>query len=289
MIACIACGGTTWAPLWDVLCRCGECGFIRAAELPSPEELAAIYTSAYFQGDEYGDYLADRDVHRRNFAARWNDMRRVAGPLSTVYEVGCAYGLFLEYLSSQGVTAEGIDVCGESVELARRELGQRATAGDFLTAPIEPGAHQAFCLWDTIEHLAHPEQVVSRVVELLPPGGWLFLTTGDIGAPLARLRGRRWRMIHPPTHLQYFSRRTMRGFLARHDLEVVEIKSVGVYRTLHSVLAGLTALGRGWTRTVAARLQRTLSIPWQQRLGAWVNLGDIMTVAARKPLERRPA
>ena len=282
MTACIACGGQDWEPLWDVLCCCRACGFVRAAELISPADAAAFYTPEYFAGQEYGDYLSDRDVHLRNFAARWRDMRRVAGEIPSVFEVGCAYGLFLEYASSQGAQAAGIDVCAPAVAHATGRLGQSATCGDFLSRPIAAGEYHAFCLWDTIEHLPHPEAVIARVVQLLPAGGWLFLTTGDIGSAVARLRGRRWRMIHPPTHLQYFSRETMRQFLARHGLKVVETKSVAVYRTLHSVLGSLSVLGKGLSRSLAARLSRSIPVGTQQRLGAWINLGDIMGVAARK-------
>lgn len=282
MTSCIACGADTWEPRWDVLCHCRRCGFVRAANLLSAADVEGIYTEDYFSGEEYGDYLADREVHVRNFAARWRDMRRIAGEIPSVFEIGCAYGLFLEHASSQGAIAAGIDVCRPAVEHAAQRLGQRAIAGDFLSAPMAAGEYRAFCLWDTIEHLPHPEAVVARVVELLPPGGWLFLTTGDIGSPLARLRGRRWRMIHPPSHLQYFSRHSMRQFLERHGLEVVEIRSISVYRTLHSVLSGLRALGRGFSRTAAVLLSRTVPVGVQQRIGMEVNLGDIMLVAARR-------
>jgi SAM-dependent methyltransferase len=208
-------------------------------------------------------------------------MRRIAGEIPSVFELGCAYGLFLEYAASQGARTAGIDVCGPAVEHAQR-LGQRAIAGDFLSCPIAAGEYCAFCLWDTIEHLPHPEAVVGRVVELLPSGGWLFLTTGDIGSPLARLRGHRWRMIHPPSHLQYFSRHTMRQFLAREGLTVVEIRSISVYRTVHSVLSGLRALGQGHSRSAALLLSRAVPAGVQRRFGMRVNLGDIMLVAARR-------
>ena len=283
MTACIVCGAEEWAPQWEILCRCRPCGFVRAAEMPSDAATAEIYSESYFAGNEYGDYLADRDVHRRNFAARWRDMVRLAGRIDTVFEIGCAYGLFLEYAASQGATTAGIDVCGPAIEHARQQLGQRATVGDFLTTPLAADQYEAFCLWDTIEHLPHPEAVIARVVALLPPGGWLFLTTGDIGSATARFRGRRWRMIHPPTHLQYFSRDTMRRFLTRHGLNVVEIRSIGVFRTLHSVLSGLSVLGKGPARALAVQLRKVIPITTQQRIGTWINLGDIMGVAARKP------
>ncbi|MBI2823292.1 MAG: class I SAM-dependent methyltransferase [Planctomycetia bacterium] len=255
---------------------------MRAAELPTPAAATGIYTEAYFFGQEYGDYLADRQVHVQNFAARWRDMRRLADDVNTVFEIGCAYGLFLEYASAHGARAAGIDVCGEAVAHAASELGQRVIVGDFLTSPIAAGEYQAYCLWDTIEHLPRPDLVVERIERLLPPSGWLFLTTGDVGSPLARLRGRRWRMIHPPTHLQYFSRRTMTQFLARHGFAIVEAKAISVYRTLHSVLSSLTALRKGFTHSAASAISRLIPIGGQNRMGMWVNSGDIMFVAAQK-------
>lgn len=282
MAPCIVCDADDWTPLYEVLVRCRNCGFIRATHLPNPEELAQIYSSEYFTGEEYGDYLADAAVHMRNFDFRIRDMRRVAPELKSTFEIGCAYGLFLAAASSAKLRAAGVDVCGEAVRHAVEHLQQNALAGDFLTTPLMPGEYESFCLWDTIEHLPHPEAYISRVRDLLPPGGWLFLTTGDIGSLVARLRGSRWRMIHPPTHLQYFSRTSLSRLLERYDLQVASVRSVGVYRTLHSLLSGLCALGRGPLRPLARSLHQCLPVWLQNALGTRLNLGDILFVAAKK-------
>lgn len=282
MPACPVCEADQWARQWDILCRCQQCGFVRAAELPDEQESNQLYTAEYFQGQEYGDYLADREVHRRNFAARLRDMERLAGPLKSVFEIGCAYGLWLELLSERGIRAAGIDISSEAVRYATEQLGQQASQGNFLQAPLAAGEFEAFCLWDTIEHLSDPSATIERAAQLLPEGGWLFLTTGDIGSRMARWRGRRWRMIHPPTHLHYFSRATIKRLLARHGLTVVEIRAVGVYRTVHSVLSSLAAVGKGVSRGIGGALATTLPQRLQKRVGAWVNLGDIMFVAAQK-------
>ena len=283
MADCIVCGEDRWESRWGILCRCRGCGFLRAAEIPSPDAATRLYADRYFSGKEYGNYLADRDVHLRNFAARLRDMHRLAGPLKCVFEIGCAYGLSLDLMSRHQIHAEGLDVCREAVEYAVEQLGQRATVGDFLSTPLTSGAYDAFCLWDTIEHLPQPEPVVQRIAASLRPGGWLFLTTPDTGSLVARWRGRRWRMIHPPTHLYYFSRPTVRQFLKRHGLTVMQVKSVAVFRTLHSVLGGMAALRPGLSGAMAARLKALLPERLQRRVGAWVNLGDIMFVAAMKP------
>jgi hypothetical protein len=248
------------------------------------EQVRRLYQEEYFQGEEYGDYLADALSHRKNFAARLRVMKRVAGgDPGPVFEVGCAYGFWLECCSVAGVESAGVDVCVEPVRHARMEMGQDARLGDFLTLHLPRGKYRSVCMWDTIEHLADPEAFVARAFELLPPGGWIFLTTGDIGSVYASWRGPRWRMIHPPTHLQYFSADTMRRFLTRHGFRVRRIQSAPMYRNVGETLDRLATLGKGVSRP-AARALKGLLPGWVKRLGVWLDLGDIMFAAAQKPV-----
>src|SRR5262249_887952 len=124
---------------------------------------------------------------------------------------------------------------------------------------------------------------VERLFQLLLPGGWFFATTGDIGSKNARRAGPGWRMIHPPTHLQYFSGQTMTRFLERRGFEVAAIHSTSVYRSIRGVLSGLLLFERGMKRRAAWLADKLL--PWwvQERLGFWLALGDLMRVCARKP------
>lgn len=279
---CIVCSGSQWRPHFMVLEQCGQCGFIRADLRWSDEQIEALYSAKYFQGEEYADYLVEKTSHRRNFARRYREITQISGPLTSVFEVGCAYGFWLECMAAKGIRCAGIDVCEEAVAYASKELGQQATAGDFLELAIEPGQYEAFCMWDTIEHLPRPDLFVERIVSLLPAKGWFFATTGDIGSRMARYRGPRWRMIHPPTHLQYFSGETLSRLLASRGLRVRAVRSVPVYRNLRSVLANLQVLGGPAPRTAARLADRLIPRPLQERLGAWLDLGDIMLVCAQK-------
>jgi hypothetical protein len=137
-------------------------------------------------------------------------------------------------------------------------------------------------MWDTIEHLLEPQAYVERARDVMVDGGRLFLTTGDIGSAMARLRGERWRMIHPPSHVNYFSRSTITRMLDRAGFQVDPIRSVGTHRdflnSLH--LLGLFSK-KPWVRRAAASTERLLSgrVP---PLGFYLNLHDIMFVAARR-------
>ncbi|MFO1019191.1 MAG: class I SAM-dependent methyltransferase [Planctomycetales bacterium] len=280
---CIVCGATAWERHFDILLKCRHCDYVRAdLDLDNPV-INDLYDETYFSGGEYGDYLGDRDVHVRNFRRRYDMLIRHAGRPKSVFEIGCAYGLWLELLTRENIPACGMDICEEPVKYAAESLHQNAKFGDFLTADIPAGAHDVYCMWDTIEHLSHPEQFVQKVYDLLPPGGWFFATTGDIGAWMARFRGKKWRMIHPPTHLHYFSGATAEKMLRRIGFDNVSIESVSVYRNLRSVIGSLIALRKGPMKTLAG-IANAVTPGWvQDNLGAWINLGDIMLMSSQKP------
>jgi SAM-dependent methyltransferase len=279
---CIVCDADAWAPLYRTLVRCARCGFVRSADLPVPDDLVRVYGPGYFQGEEYADYLGDEPAHVENFRRRLARISALAGRIESMYEIGCAYGLWLRTAAQQGVRVAGIDISREAVRYAAETLKVDATLGAFECAGIRPGEFQTYCMWDTLEHLPHPETYVAKVAALLPPRGWFFLTTGDIGAPLAQRQADRWRMIHPPTHLQYFSRDTVKRFLARHGLQVTCIESTSMCRSVYGTLEGLKRFGAGPTRTIARVVSWLVPRPIATRLRFSVDLGDIMLVCARK-------
>src|SRR5437870_2411577 len=93
--ACICCGADEWTPLWRLLRRCCGCGFIRADQNLTDEQVKQLYQADYFRGREYGDYLADVASHRANFEYRYRLMTRSAPDVKALFEVGCAYGFWL--------------------------------------------------------------------------------------------------------------------------------------------------------------------------------------------------
>jgi hypothetical protein len=136
-------------------------------------------------------------------------------------------------------------------------------------------------MWDTIEHVPSPDRFVAKAFELLRPGGYLFMTTGDIDSVVARLQGPRWRQIHPPTHLSYFSRRTLTRMLERAGFEVTTLETAPYYHTFQNILATLRLRGGAVGRVAGGLLDR---VPTRIRqLGGWIDLRDIIFVAARRP------
>ena len=172
----------------------------------------------------------------------------------------------------------GFDVAEEPVAYARECLGVEARCQDALDVSLEAESADVVVMWDTIEHLPRPDLVVDKVVQALRPAGFLFLTTGDIGSVLARLRRERWRLVHPPTHLHYFSRETIARLLEGRGLQPVEMRYVGTRRSLRQIAHSLLVPGK----ERPSRVYRLLSASRLADLSFVLNTYDILLVVAQK-------
>jgi SAM-dependent methyltransferase len=242
---------------------------------PSQEELGEVYGKAYFGGGEYLNYLEEKKVLQKNFK-KWIHMMRRFAPHGKLFEIGSAYGFFLE-LARDYWEVKGVDISHHACEYGKSE-GFNVECGDFLDLPVEPGKYNIFCLWDTIEHLKMPHLYIKKISEVIAPGGILCLTTGDKDAIVPRIQKGRWRMIHPPTHLYYFSKKTLTSLLTKYQFVPVYTSYVGFYRSIKRVLFNLAHFkGGAWKRIY--ELYSRLEF---KDFSCYLNAYDILFVIARK-------
>jgi SAM-dependent methyltransferase len=164
------------------------------------------------------------------------------------------------------------------VEWGRERLGISAQTALFAEADL-PAQLDAVTMWDYIEHSTNPRGDLAAAARNLRPGGVLALSTGDAGAPTARLAGRRWHLLTPEHHNFFFEKPTLRRLLEGTGFQVIEERRrSGLYSAGHVLykLAALTSLRP--LRSCAAAFERSrlasVALP--------LNLFDIVTVVARR-------
>jgi SAM-dependent methyltransferase len=270
---CVVCQGARWRPYWRGLLECTSCGHLFADLKLGKEELFELYQEGYFRGDEYSDYAADKRTIQENARLRWKVLRRFIDRKQhrRLFEVGCAYGFFLDVVRSEFESVSGIDVSRAALQHARNELGLDVIEGDLASIDLGGRQFDVVCMWDCIEHLRDPDRYVQRLARRMAPGALLAVTTGDIRSLNARLRGRHWRLIHPPTHVHYFSKVTLVQMFERYGFSVRYARYCGFYRSLDGVAHGLLSLGRGKSRLHGAVENSRLA-----RLDFYLNLYDIV-------------
>lgn len=276
---CIVCGSTNGVRFGRGLIKCSECNFVFADVNLSLPELSEIYRKDYFFGEEYSNYLADRNVLQKNFKLRLKELKKYLDPSrhKRLFEIGCAYGFFLLLARDHFEKVQGIDITEDGVRYCTEDLGLDVIESDLLQADLGDQKFDVVCLWDTIEHLLNPHLYLQKISDHTDSGALLAITTGDIGSLNARFQKGSWRLLHPPTHLQYFSKRTIELLLNRNRFDVISTRYCGFYRSLDNVFYNLFIL--------RSKMPRLYDLVGKTRLGKlsfYLNLYDIMYVIARK-------
>lgn len=276
---CLVCEGSSTETIFGGLLLCKRCAHAFAPPEPTEPDLAALYTESYFTGEEYQDYLSDRKVTQRNFLSRMRVLDTFIDPRRhrRLFEVGCAYGFFLDVARRRFDSAQGIDVSAAAVRYAKDCLGLDAVCADLLNYDLGGRTFDLVCMWDTIEHLARPDSYIAKLAEHMDSGALLAITTGDFGSLNAQVRRTKWRLMHPPTHAHYFSLASIGTLLERFGFEVVYRRHCGFYRSLKSMAYGVFDQRHG-TQFVGNLIQRLGIGEWP----IYLNFFDIMYVVARR-------
>ena len=254
-----------------------KCSLCAAYQFVGPlENVAGLYTEDYYQGSEYINYELSAPVYKRNFerklavikghlpSARYEEMR--------VLEIGSATGNFMQVLQEHGVH----HILGvEASEYSRRkasESGLRvidpfSTEYRNLVADFAP---TMVCAWDVWEHVENPSEVFTSLLTENAEVKTVAISTVDSGALIPRMRGKRWRQFHPPTHLNYPTKRSFDIFFKSMGFTVVSNTPFGYYRPLADYLS---------TFIPPSLLNK---LPALFRIPLLINLRDIQLVIAQR-------
>lgn len=198
--------------------------------------LEKIYGEEYFQGAEYKNYLASQKIRLLNFRRKYSILKSfltITEKQIRCLEIGSATGDFLEFIKETGGSAIGVEVSKFAANLSKSRGHRVFDPHDpLLLDEIAAFRPNLIVAWDVWEHLERPAETFKAVLSRASPETWLALTTVDAGSVNARLRGKRWRLFHPPTHLNYPTTKAIETYLASLGLCVCHHQHFGYYRPL---------------------------------------------------------
>jgi 2-polyprenyl-3-methyl-5-hydroxy-6-metoxy-1,4-benzoquinol methylase len=275
---CIICGDKLepWKKAGLLFCK--NCYFVTTDLDMGDDELRKLYSAEYFNGQEYSDYLGDKKLIQKNCHNKLKTLKKyISAPYNEkkLFEIGCAYGFFLDVARNEFTGVKGIDISNDAIRFARENLKLDVISGDYLSIPATKA--DIFCLWDTVEHLKNPELFIEKISKEVNDGGLIALSTGDISSINAKLWGPNWRQIHPPTHLHYFSRRALTKLLTNYGFEIIHTSYPGQFIRLDTVAYILLVLKRNW-KWLYDIIKKTGIL----KLWVYINLFDTIYIIGRK-------
>ena len=201
------------------IARCARCGHMQLHPMPEESVLADAYAQAASDG-YVGEEAGQRETARRALQR----IEAYAARRGALADLGCWVGFLLAEARERGWRPVGVEPSEFGSAYARDRLGLEVLTSDLFSAPLPARAFEAVTMGDVIEHLTVPGDALRHVSELLAPAGVLWLALPDAGSRLARAMGRRWWSVLP-THVQYFTRRSIAVLLERHGFGVLEVST----------------------------------------------------------------
>ena len=278
---CLVCNNNKSTFIFNkLLIKCNICGFVTANLNIESSEAKSIYSEKYFKGEEYEDYLRDKIFIQSNFYKRIQQIKKSIDRefLTNILEIGCAYGFFGELaIKEWQCNYLGVDIAYNAIEYARHKLNLNAICEDYLSKENTGIKYDTVFMWDVIEHLPNPHSYLKKIGSEIRDGGYVVITTGDIGSLLAKIQGRKWRMIHPPSHLHYFDKMTIKKLLNNSGFDIQSVYYPAILRSLKQIFFSLFLLNKE-SNFFLTKIYN--SIP--KSLCFSLNFYDIMFIIAKK-------
>jgi SAM-dependent methyltransferase len=197
---------------------------------------------------------------------RWRDTERKSLPLQgkgRLLDFGCGGGSYLARMHRQGWQVVGLDASPAAVRRVREDLGLLAMEGS-LPCPVLPAkSFDAVTMWQVLEHVHDPMEVLRDAHRLLAAGGRLVVAVPNIDSLAFRLFGSCWYSLDLPRHLTHFTPTTLYQMLDRAGFRVGPIRMVR-----HSHWTRASAELASQQRRLHA-WQRCLRTKWASRLTTW--------------------
>ena len=202
---------------------CPTCGCIMAD---------VEFTHDQYESDSYYT-MSQKSVQdiERHWGFRWRHIlqslqRHIAKP--RILDIGAGNGFFVHLARTEfGLRADGLEISDAEAEYAQQMFGVT-----FLRCDIRDvrESYDAVCSFNVIEHVPDPASLLSAMSSKIAPGGYLVVTTPNPTCVHRRVKGlQKWDMVHPPHHINLFTRESLTELLKRGGLDVVEYSTISTY------------------------------------------------------------
>lgn len=192
---------------------CPECGMFYKDYVPEPTDLSRLFGSVIGEvWNSLYDYQKEKELVRKFFSQ--------SEP--TLLDVGASNGELLKSFAPLCSKLSALDV-------VKNPTCQRYVNGEYITGWLEsdnlPWSGEPYdfvTLFDVVEHLYDVRKAFGNLCQLLKPGGYILLETGDAESGLPRRHGANaWWYLTRIEHHEAFTKSALQKIASNQGFEVV--------------------------------------------------------------------
>ena len=210
--------------------KCEECSLVYTNPIFDEEHYKKTYKSEDYQeivrelGEESHLYRVQRFG-----TERIGIMNKFIKTKETIkyLDIGCSTGFVVEAAKNKGWDAVGIDLNPSAINYGiSRGLNLKNNSLDEVS--FKKNTFDAISLFDVIEHLPNPQNIISKALNYLKTGGILFIYVPNWDSASRFLLGKKAHFIWPTHHLNYYNPKTITDLIQKFELEVEHLVTEGL-------------------------------------------------------------
>jgi SAM-dependent methyltransferase len=203
--------------LMDPLVKCQKCQMV----FLNPRPIADLVVDSYAQAED-AVFISQNASRIASFSSSLKSVAKRVGLKkgAKILDIGSAGGAFLKAAVDLGYQATGVEPNRSLSAFARKEYGVDLRTGTLESQSFPPQSFDAISLWDVLEHVHRPDDMLNHCRRLLKKDGVLLINFPDYGSWVSRLMGRHWPFLLG-VHLYYFTRKSLNQTLKKAGFKTV--------------------------------------------------------------------
>jgi len=211
-------------PLLSELSKCLQCDLVQVLEINRQENLLVAYETAIDETHAENSLLRIRSFKRAMEKINKNLSISKSDNMPKMIDVGCASGEFPYAASLLGYDVVAFEPSRHLSAIGRDRYQIDIRSSPFNKEEFPPNSINIITLWDVLEHVDSPQELLSEIVTVLKPNGLLILNLPMIDTATARIARFKW-PFYLHVHLYYFTKKSIRNYLEQLNLQIVYQKS----------------------------------------------------------------
>ncbi|KAB8027997.1 class I SAM-dependent methyltransferase [Fluviispira multicolorata] len=204
--------------LIDQMVCCKECNLVYL----NPRVKSNIILNSYTNSDD-PTFFEQNNLRIRTFKKQLNKIVRtlsITPNKNYILDIGCAGGAFPKAAHDLGFKVIGIEPNKWLVNEGIKKYNIDLKSGILSDFNFQKENFNIITLWDVIEHLTNPEEVLHSISHIIKNDGYLLINYPDVNSLACKLMRSKW-PFYLNVHLFYFNRKTINKFLDNCGFKVI--------------------------------------------------------------------
>lgn len=205
--------------------QCENCGFKFTNPRPDQENIGRYYESE--------DYISHSNTTKGVISKAYKVVRSIAvkdkvelvnnlAKKGRILDYGCGTGYFLSACQKNGWEVNGFEPNELANKQATETLGK--TVENSSLDKFQPESFEIITMWHVLEHIHTLNETFQKLLSLLKPGGVVLVAVPNADSLDAQKYRENWAAYDVPRHLYHFNQATMKRFLKKHKLDLIDVK-----------------------------------------------------------------